>query len=163
MTFNVFRNHEVFGVLAARTSRRSTKNEIDRSSTLVLKEITMKSRWRGPILGMIFLLSLGLMTAVNLGAQDPWEFLDGFTPLPSSSTRIAERYVAMIFVNRDEQLMAAVFFDATCVADSCELNHRAGYAVVNTEGSYTRLYVDPQEEELKKVLTSISARYSRQS
>lgn len=123
----------------------------------------MKSRWRGHILGMILLLSLGLMPAVSLAAQDPWKFLENFTPLPNSLTRIAERYVAMIFVNRDEQLMAAVFFDATCFADSCELNHRAGYALVNAEGSYTRLYVDPQEEELKDLLTSISARYSRKS
>lgn len=121
----------------------------------------MKSRWRGHILGMILLLSVGLMPAVSLGAQDPWKFLDNFTPLPGSLTRIADRYVAMIFVNRDEQLMAAVFFDATCFADSCELNHRAGYAVVNAEGSNARLYVDPQEEELKALLTSISDRYSR--
>ena len=67
----------------------------------------------------------------------------------------------MIFVNRDEQLMAAVIFEATCIADSCDLNHRAGYAVVNAEGSNTRLYVDPQEEELKELLAAISARYSR--
>jgi hypothetical protein len=130
---------------------------------LVLKEIIMKSRWRGHILGMILLLSLGLMPAVSLGAQDPWNFLDSFTPLPSSLTRIAERYVAMIFVNSDEQLMAAVFFDANCSENNCELNHRAGYAVVNTEGSYRRLYVDPHEEELKELLTSLSARYSRES
>ena len=121
----------------------------------------MKSRLRGYVLGMILSLSLGLMPAVSLGAQDPWQFLENFTPLPSSLTRIAERYVAMIYVNRDEQLMAAVIFDATCFADSCELNHRAGYAVVNAEGSNTRLYVDPEEEELKELLTLISARYSR--
>ena len=121
----------------------------------------MKSRWRRHILGMILLLSLGLMPGVSLGAQDPWKLLDNFTPLPGSLTRIAERYVAMIFVNRDEQLMAAVFFDATCFADGCELNHRAGYAVVDAEGSSPRFYVEPQEEELKELLTSISARYSR--
>lgn len=121
----------------------------------------MKSRLRGYVLGMILSLSLGLMPAVSLGAQDPWTFLENFTPLPSSLTRIAERYVAMIFVNRDEHLRAAVIFDATCFADSCELNHRAGYAVVNAEGSNTRLYVDPQEEELKELLTLISARYAR--
>ena len=123
----------------------------------------MKLRLRGHILGMILLLWLGLMPAASLEAQDPWNFLDRFTPLPASLTRIGERYVAMMFVNRDEQLMAAVFFDASCFADNCELNHRAGYAVVNAEGSYTRLYVDPQEEELKELLTSISARYSRNS
>jgi hypothetical protein len=122
----------------------------------------MKSTLRGHIVGMILSLSLGLMPAASLGAQqDPWQLLENFTPLPSSLTRIAERYVAMIFVNRDEQLMAAVIFDATCLADSCELNHRAGYAVVNAEGSNTRLYVDPQEEELKELLIAISARYSR--
>lgn len=121
----------------------------------------MKSRLRGLILGMILFLSLGSMPAVSLGAQDPWNFLDNFTPLPSSLTRIAERYVAMIFVNRDEQLMAAVFFDANCSANRCEINHRAGYAVVNADGSNTRVYVDPQEEELKDLLTQISARYSR--
>jgi len=121
----------------------------------------MKSRLRRTILGMILSLSLGLMPAVSLGAQDPWQFLENFTPLPSSLTRIAERYVAMIFVNRDEQLMAAVIFDATCIAGSCELNHRAGYAVVTAEGSNTRLYVEPEEEELKELLTLISARYAR--
>ncbi len=122
----------------------------------------MKSTLRGHIVGMILSLSLGLMPAASLGAQqDPWQLLENFTPLPSSLTRIAERYAAMIFVNRDEQLMAAVIFDATCFADSCELNHRAGYAVVNAEGSNTRLYVDPQEEELKELLAAISARYSR--
>jgi len=128
---------------------------------LVLKEITMKSRLTGNILGVILSLFLGLMPAVSLGAQDPWQLLENFTPLPSSLTRIAERYVAMIFVNRDEQLMAAVIFEATCIADSCDLNHRAGYAVVNAEGSNTRLYVDPQEQELKELLAAISARYSR--
>jgi hypothetical protein len=127
----------------------------------MLKEIAMKSTLKGHILGMILSLSLGLMPAVSLGAQDPWQFLENFTPLPSSLTRIAERYAAMIFVNRDEQLMAAVIFEATCTADSCELNHRAGYAVVNAEGSNTRLYVDPQEEELKELLALISLRYSR--
>jgi len=76
---------------------------------------------------MILSLSLGLMPKVGLGAQDPWQFLENFTPLPRSLTRIAERYVAMIYVNRDEQLMAAVIFDASCFAGSCELNHRAGY------------------------------------
>ena len=121
----------------------------------------MKSRLRGHIVGWILLLWLGLPPAVSLGAQDPWQFLGNFTPLPSSLTRIAERYVAMIFVNRDEQLMAAVIFEATCIADSCDLNHRAGYAVVNAEGSNTRLYIDPQEEELKELLAAISARYSR--
>ncbi len=121
----------------------------------------MKSRLTGHIVGMILSLSLGLMPGLSLGAQDPWQFLENFTPLPSSLTRIAERYAAMIFVNRDEQLMAAVIFEATCIADSCDLNHRAGYAVVNAEGSNTRLYVDPQEEELKELLAAISARYSR--
>ena len=121
----------------------------------------MKSRLKRYVSAITLSLSLGLMPAVGLGAQDPWQFLENFTPLPSSLTRIAERYVAMIFVNRDEQLMAAVIFDATCFDDTCELNHRAGYAVVNAEGSNTRLYVDPQEEELKTLLTSISARYSR--
>jgi len=121
----------------------------------------MKSRLTGNILGVILSLFLGLMPAVSLGAQDPWQLLENFTPLPSSLTRIAERYVAMIFVNRDEQLMAAVIFEATCIADSCDLNHRAGYAVVNAEGSNTRLYVDPQEQELKELLAAISARYSR--
>jgi len=66
----------------------------------------------------------------------------------------------MIFVNPDEQLMAAVIFAATCSATDCELEHRAGYAVVNEESSNTRLYVNPEDEELKALLTSISFRNS---
>ena len=109
---------------------------------------------------LVLALPLGLMPMANLGAQDPWQFLDNFTPMPSSLTRISERYVAMIFVNRDEQLTAAVIFAATCGAVDCELKHRAGYAVVNPEGSNTRLYVNPDDQELKELLTSISVRYS---
>jgi hypothetical protein len=119
----------------------------------------MKSRLKKYLRAIILSLSLGLMPAVSLGAQDPWQFLDNFTPVPSSLTRISERYVAMIFVNRDEQLSAAVIFAANCSATDCELNYRAGYAVVNPEGSHTRIYVNPDDEELKELLTSISVRY----
>ena len=76
----------------------------------------MKSRLKKYLGAIILSLSLGLMPAVSLGAQDPWQFLDNFTPVPSSLTRISERYVAMIFVNRDEQLSAAVIFAANCSA-----------------------------------------------
>ena len=120
----------------------------------------MKSRLKKYFRAIILSLSLGLMPALSLGAQDPWQLLDNFTPLPSSLTRISERYVAMIFVNPDEQLMAAVIFAATCSATDCELKHRAGYAVVNQESSNTRLYVNPEDEELKELLTSISVRNS---
>ena len=121
----------------------------------------MKSRLEKYIRAIILAFPLGLMPVITLGAQDPWQFLDDFTPLPSSLTRISERYVAMIFVNRDEQLTAAVIFAATCSATDCELTHRAGYAMVNPEGSHTRLYVNPEDEELKELLTSVSLRYSQ--
>ena len=64
----------------------------------------MKSRLKKYFRAIILSLSLGLIPALSLGAQDPWQLLDKFTPLPSSLTRISERYVAMIFVNPDEQL-----------------------------------------------------------
>ena len=120
----------------------------------------MKAGLKRYLHAIILALPFGLAPVANLGAQDPWQFLDNFTPMPSSLTRISERYVAMIFVNRDEQLTAAVIFAATCGAVDCELKHRAGYAVVNPEGSNTRLYVNPDDQELKELLTSISVRYS---
>lgn len=121
----------------------------------------MKSRWKRHFLGMILLLSFGLMPSLSLGAQNPWKSLDNFTPLPGSLRRIGGPYVAMILVNRDEQVMAAVFFEATCFADRCELNHRAGYAMVDADGSNPRVYVEPQEEKLNELLRSISDRYSK--
>ena len=120
----------------------------------------MISRLKRHLRAIVLCLPLGFMPTITLGAQDPWDALDNFTPLPSSLTRISERYVAMIFVNRDEQLTAAVIFAATCGATDCDLEHRAGYAVVNPEGFNTRLYVNPDDEELKELLTSISVRYS---
>ena len=120
----------------------------------------MKSRLKKYLRVMVLSLPLGLMPVVSFGAQDPWQFLDNFTPVPSSLTRISERYVAMIFVNPDEQLTATVIFAATCGATDCDLEHRAGYAVVNPEGSNTRLYINSDDEELKELLTSISVRYS---
>lgn len=106
---------------------------------------------------MLLLLLLMLVPAPSHGAQDPWQFLEGYQPLPQSTTRIAEHYVAVIFVNRDEQRIAAVFFNARCVLKNCEIDHRAGFAVVDASGSKMRLYVEPNEEELIAIMGAASA------
>ena len=108
----------------------------------------------------ILLLSLTVVPSLSRGAEDPWNFLDGFTPVPRSLTRIGEHYVAMLFVNREQGLLAAVIFNASCVADQCELHQRAGYAVASAEGSNTRLYVEPRETELMALIGAIYTRYS---
>ena len=121
----------------------------------------MKAKIWPFVFAAILLLSFSLILSPGLGAEDPWDFLDGFTPLPRTLTRVGEHYVAMLFVNREQQQMAAVIFNAACGQGSCELNHRAGFAVVNAEGSNTRLYVDPGEIELMELMGSIYVRYSK--
>jgi len=121
----------------------------------------MKASVRTYSLAAIFWLALTWSASLSLGTEDPWKFLEDFTPLPSSLTRIGENYVAVLFENREQQLLAAVIFKASCFAGSCELNHRAGYAVSNARGSNTRVYVDPGEEELIALMGVISTRYSR--
>jgi hypothetical protein len=103
----------------------------------------------------ILLLSLTVVPALSRGAEDPWQFLDDFTPVPLSLTRIGKQYVAMLFVQREQGLFAAVIFNASCVAGQCELHQRAGYAVANAEGSNTRLYVEPRETELMALIGAI--------
>ena len=120
----------------------------------------MKSIMRKYFLGAMLSLSLLCMPALTLGAEDPWKFLEDFTPLPKSLTRIAENYVAVLFENREQQLLAAVIFKASCFAASCEISHRAGYAVANVQGTNTRLFVEPNEEELIELMGAISVRYS---
>jgi hypothetical protein len=67
----------------------------------------------------------------------------------------------MLFVNREQRLFAAVIFHAaSCAANSCELNQRAGYAVANAEGSNTRLYVEPGETDLMALIGAIYTQYS---
>ena len=110
-------------------------------------------------LALLVVIALALAPAPSRGGEDPWEFLDGFTPLPESMTRIAEHYVAMIYVNRGEQLVAAVFFNASCIPISCELHHRAGFAAVNSAGSNTRVYVEPDEAELLDIIANLSEQY----
>lgn len=121
----------------------------------------MKASVRTYSLAAIFWLALTWSASLSLGTEDPWKFLEDFTPLPSSLTRIGENYVAVLFENREQQLLAAVIFKASCFAGSCELVHRAGYAVANARGSNTRVYVDPSEEELIALMGVISTRYSR--
>ena len=111
----------------------------------------------------VLLLSLTVVPSLSRGAEDPWNFLDGFTPVPRSLTRIGEHYVAMLFVNREQRLFAAVIFNASCVAGHCELYQRAGYAVANAEGSNTRLYVEPRETELMALIGAIYAQNSGRS
>ena len=119
----------------------------------------MKSRLRTYGLAAIFWLALTWCPSLSFGTEDPWKFLEDFTPLPSSMTRIGEHYVAMLFENREERLLAAVIFKAQCSAARCELDHRAGYAVSNARGSNTRVYVDPGEDELIALMELISSRY----
>lgn len=121
----------------------------------------MKARVLSFIFASVLLLSLTVVPSLSRGAENPWNFLDDFTPVPASLTRIAEHYVAMLFVNREQQLVAAVIFNAACSSGNCQLNHRAGYAVANAEGSNTRLYVEPGEIELLELMGSIYVRYSR--
>ena len=108
----------------------------------------------------ILLLSLTVVPSPSGGAEDPWEFLEGFTPVPRSLTQIGEHYVAVLFVQREEGLFAAVIFNASCGAGQCELHQRAGFAVANAEGSNTRLYVEPKEKELMELMGSIYVLYS---
>ena len=103
----------------------------------------------------ILLLSLTVVPSLSRGAEDPWQFLDGFAPVPRSLTQIGEHYVAMLFVQREQGLFAAVIFNASCVAGHCELYQRAGYAVANAEGSNTRLYVEPGETDLMALIGAI--------
>ena len=109
----------------------------------------------------ILLLSLTVVPSLSRGAEDPWQFLDGFAPVPRSLTQIGEHYVAMLFVQREQGLFAAVIFNASCGAGQCELHQRAGYAVANAEGSNTRLYVEPRENELLEMTGSIYVRAPR--
>ena len=107
-----------------------------------------------------FLLAIIVTPPPSHGAQDPWAFLENFQPLPSSLTRLTDRYVVVMFVKRDEQLVAAVFFNANCEISSCELLHRAGFAAVDAAGSNSRVFVEPDEKELLDILAMIAAQYS---
>ena len=123
----------------------------------------MKPRVLILMFAAILLLSLTVVPSRSRGAEDPWDFLDGFTPVPRSLTRIGEHYVAMLFVKREQRLFAAVIFNASCVAGHCELYQRAGYVVANAEGSNTRLYVEPRETELMALIGAIYAQNSGRS
>jgi hypothetical protein len=75
-------------------------------------------------------------------------------------TQMGEHYIAVPFVDRDRKLLAAVFFFATCDLGGCELHRRAGYAITDRQGTFFRLYVEPQEEELLAFIRGNAARYS---
>lgn len=100
------------------------------------------------IISTLVLLSCTVLPASALNAEHNWQALDGFTPLPSKMTRFGEDYVVMPYVNREQSLMAAVFFAASCDIAGCELERRAGYAITNAEGSDVKLYIDPRDRAL---------------
>jgi hypothetical protein len=56
--------------------------------------------------------------------------------------------------------VAAVFFNASCALTSCEIHHRAGYAIANEAGSNARFYVEPDEEELIALMGAMAAKHN---
>ena len=108
----------------------------------------MKANLAKMIIATLVLLSCTALPASALNAEENWQALDGFTPLPSKMTRFGEDYVVIPYVNREQSLMAAVFFAARCDIAGCELERRAGYAITNAEGSDVRMYIDPRDRDL---------------
>jgi hypothetical protein len=108
----------------------------------------MKAFLTKTIITTLVLLSFTTLPASTLNAEENWQALDGFTPVPSKMIRFSEDYVVIPYVNREQSLMAAVFFAATCDIASCELERRAGYAISNAEGSDVKLYIDPRDRAL---------------
>lgn len=124
----------------------------------------MKAKIINRMIAATFLLiAVVVFPAAGWSAEQDWAILAGFTPLPRSLTRFGEHYVAVPYVNREEQLLAAVFFYATCDGRGCELQHRAGYAITNAQGSNIRLYVEPEEEELIALIGVIAGQYANNS
>jgi len=108
----------------------------------------MKAFLTKTIITTLVLLSFSTLPASTLNAEENWQALDGFTPVPSKMIRFSEDYVVIPYVNREQSLMAAVFFAATCDIAGCELERRAGYAISNAEGSDVKLYIDPRDRAL---------------
>jgi len=108
----------------------------------------MKAFLTKTIITTLVLLSFTTLPASTLNAKENWQALDGFTPVPSKMIRFSEDYVVIPYVNREQSLMAAVFFAATCDIAGCELERRAGYAISNAEGSDVKLYIDPRDRAL---------------
>ena len=73
----------------------------------------MKANLAKMIITTLVLLSCTALPASALNAEENWHALDGFTPLPSKMIRFGEDYVVIPYVNREQSLMAAVFFAAT--------------------------------------------------
>jgi len=108
----------------------------------------MKAFLTKTIITTLVLLSFSTLPASTLNAEENWQALDGFTPVPSKMIRFSEDYVVIPYVNREQSLIAAVFFAATCDIAGCELERRAGYAISNAEGSDVKLYIDPRDRAL---------------
>ena len=108
----------------------------------------MKTLLTKIIITTLVLLSCTTLPASALNPEDNWQALDGFTPMPSKMVRFSEDYVVIPYVNREQSLVAAVFFAATCDIAGCELERRAGYAITNAEGSDVKMYIDPRDRDL---------------
>ena len=108
----------------------------------------MKAFLTKTIITTLVLLSFTTLPASTLNAEENWQALDGFTPVPSKMVRFNEDYVVIPYVNREQSLVAAVFFAATCDIAGCELERRAGYAITNPEGSDVKMYIDPRDRDL---------------
>ena len=120
----------------------------------------MKAKIINWIAAAFLVIASIVIPASGWSAEQDWEILDGFTPLTRSLTRLGEHYVAVAYVNRQEQLLAAVFFYVTCDGQGCELQRRAGYAITNAQGSNLRLYVEPEEQELVELINVIASQYA---
>ena len=112
------------------------------------KEVTMKFYLWKQLASAILFLVLLMVPFLSARAEDPWEVLEGFSLVPGSEARLEEHYVAALYENLEEKMLAIVVFNADCDLENCMVNRRAAYTVFNDEGINVHRYIDPREQEL---------------
>lgn len=112
----------------------------------------MKFYLRKQLTGATLFLVLVTVPFLSARAEDPWEALEGFNLVPGSEARLEEHYVAALYENPDEKMLAIVVFNADCDPENCVVNRRAAYSVFNDDGVNVRRYIDPREQELIRLI-----------
>lgn len=94
-------------------------------------------------IAMIFAILSAAPQSSDAQAEEPWTFLQDFTPVSGAVRPVNDGYVGAVLTNSATGYFALVVYPGVCRRQSCSVENPVAYFVVDTKGILVRHHLEP--------------------